>query len=337
MGAKTHRLFSTGQKTGRQWLHKVLLIFTVVLALTSNAVADRSNATKYFPEEVIFGMLNLLKGVNFKDALDTSKIAFDRMITHQRHPDTRIKTMLVSDVHSAARKMRRKELHILILSTGDYLTLRELVPTIPILISSHANTPAEPYLLVAQKGLQLSELADLPRRRLRIEQNASRRIDMAWLESILNKHGLPPANSYFSVIRPAANPARTILPVFFGQAEACLVRQSAFFTMVELNPQVGRKLAVLERSPDFAHTITCVAAYLDEALIGYIIQDAMDMDKIDAGRQLLMIAKINRNFLYKPEYLTEVEKLLTDPSTGLASKGRNERGLSPLSQKERRN
>ena len=47
---------------------------------------------------------------------------------------------------------------------------------------------------------------------------------------------------------------QTVLPVFFGKIDACLVTQKGFKTMGELNPQVNRQLRVLASSPEFVPT-----------------------------------------------------------------------------------
>jgi phosphonate transport system substrate-binding protein len=72
-----------------------------------------------------------------------------------------------------------------------------------------------------------------------------------WLDVELAKKSLPQTTKLVGKITEATKAAKTVLPVFFNQADACLITRRAFDTMVELNPQVGRQLRVIATSPDY--------------------------------------------------------------------------------------
>jgi phosphonate transport system substrate-binding protein len=70
-----------------------------------------------------------------------------------------------------------------------------------------------------------------------------------WLDTVLLEHKLGRAQDFFASISEEPKINKTVLPVFFRKADACMVTRKAFQTMCELNPQLGRQLQVLLASP----------------------------------------------------------------------------------------
>ena len=102
--------------------------------------------------------------------------------------------------------------------------------------------------------------------------------------------------------------SRAILPVYFGQYDACVVDRSSLDVMVELNPQLGAKLAVVAKSPGYLETVVCLrndyTEYRDE-----LISALNEMHTLPTGQQLLMILKVDRLRPYEPRYLETVKAL----------------------------
>jgi phosphonate transport system substrate-binding protein len=71
----------------------------------------------------------------------------------------------------------------------------------------------------------------------------------AWLNTILEEGHFGPSERFFGSVTTDTNVSRGVLPVFFGQTDACLTSQRGFETMYELNPQVAKDLTVAASSP----------------------------------------------------------------------------------------
>jgi phosphonate transport system substrate-binding protein len=71
----------------------------------------------------------------------------------------------------------------------------------------------------------------------------------AWLFAILEEGHYGSAEQFFGSVASDAKLSQVVLPVFFGQAGACLTSKRGFDTMCELNPQLSRDLRVLASSP----------------------------------------------------------------------------------------
>ena len=122
-----------------------------------------------------------------------------------------------------------------------------------------------------------------------------------WLSALLMERGLAPASRFFTAIRLADKPRRAVLPVFFGQADACLISQSAFAVMTELNPQISAKTAILERSPGFVNLLTCATEHMEAGDRQRLVEETVSMHGHSDGQQVLTIIQMKRFFPFEPD------------------------------------
>jgi hypothetical protein len=257
-----------------------------------------------------FGILNTLQGVNMHDA----RVALEMNIHRQSTSgllDVEPKLEIIQDAAAAADLIRQKQLYGLILTGIDYILLREMVAARPLYVASALTAfPVESYILLTSKEIDWAKLSVLAQRRLMVERYDRWDIGRIWLETELNQMQLPKSGTFFTSIQAADKPTHLVLPVFFGQAEACLVTQSTYQTMVELNPQLGRKLQVLMRSPGVIKSLFCVADDLDPRFVAETNRRLQAMHLTEDGQQLLMIFRFKRFFPFRAEDLEATERIL---------------------------
>ena len=90
------------------------------------------------------------------------------------------------------------------------------------------------------------------------------------------------------------NTSKAILQVFFGQADAALVTSQAFDLACELNPQLGRDLAVLAVSQPFVPSAFVFRPGYQGWIREQLEAAIMDLPQTVAGRQLLTTFKCSR-------------------------------------------
>jgi ABC-type phosphate/phosphonate transport system substrate-binding protein len=290
-----------------------ILLMGLMLWAAGSSHAGQSNLSTsspyLYPDVLCCGVLNALNGVNQRDAQVAIEMNFDRLRV-LKNPDFRVKLAFLPDAAMAAKSIEQRKLHLIAITGIEFIRLRSLVGVTPIAVSSKVSeSPLEPYVLLSRKGISFDDLMAMDQRRLIVESNKANHLGRVWLETALHEKGLPRSTAFFTSFEVAAKPTRMVLPVFFGQAEACLVPKSTFDTMVELNPQVGQKLQTLIQSPGFIQNLVCIADYLAPQLVTEIKKTMLTMSKTESGRQLMVIFQIQRNFIYKPEYLIETERI----------------------------
>jgi hypothetical protein len=252
-------------------------------------------------------MADLLRSVNAKDAVGAIRFNW---IHHLKRAFSGFDPQfeILPDLDSAAQRIRNNRLHGLAMDITQYLSLREQANLKPVFSFSTSTRPLETYVLLVRRDTNWRRLRTQSSRRLMTEKMDHPNIGRMWLETVLRERQLPAGGAYFTQITSASKPARIILPVFFRQADACLVLESAYQTMVELNPQISQQLTVLARSPGFITSIGCATELISDQLIDRFIEKSV-YDSTENGRQLLLIFHVKKIFAFQPEYLSHTEKV----------------------------
>lgn len=146
------------------------------------------------------------------------------------------------------RRAHTGQFDVVALNVEEY---RQIADTLdPTEIVSEAGAQSlEQYLLLVRRNKGIQQLGDLRGRRLLVLKGPKMCVASAWLSTILDEGRLGLSEQFFNTVTTEPKASRVILPVFFGQSEACLTSKRAFDMMCELNPQVGKELTSIATSP----------------------------------------------------------------------------------------
>ena len=197
----------------------------------------------------------------------------------------------LAEMRESAQQGRQKILGLL---TEDYLQLREDVALDPVLIPEKSGEITERYLLLVHVDSGLDELAHLRGKDLLVQAGTQMGMANTWLEGALLAAGLPESGTFFRPVRTRRRLSRVLLPVFFEQADACLVSQSGFDTMTELNPQVGRRLKAIASSAGVVPSVTCMRADFTGLNRRRLENAYLEAHLHPAGQQALMLFRFDR-------------------------------------------
>lgn len=134
-------------------------------------------------------------------------------------------------------------------TTLDYIPFAAAID--PNLVLVNATGQGQVYQLLVNSKSSIRAVADLRGKSLNLFRHANTCLAMDWVDTLLGGLNLGSGERFFSAVTPVPKLSRTVLPVFFGQADACLVTESSFRTMCELNPQLGVSLRVVAASPGY--------------------------------------------------------------------------------------
>jgi phosphonate transport system substrate-binding protein len=119
-------------------------------------------------------------------------------------------------------------------------------------------------------------------------------MSMAWLESALLDASLGPASAHFGLITRVGKPARAVLPVFFGQQDACLISRYGYELMVELNPQIGSVLTAMAISPPLMHAIMVFDRQFSPDDRPAVLRALLSLQDTPRGQQVMSVFSIDR-------------------------------------------
>jgi len=146
------------------------------------------------------------------------------------------------------RRTRGGQFDCVALNVVEYRQIADLLDGSQIIAEGGA-AGLEQYVLLAKRTGGIQHLGDLRGRRVCMLKGPKMCVASAWLSTILDEAHLGSSEQFLGVVTTDTKASRVVLPVFFGQADACLTTKRSFDTMGELNPQVAKDLTVIASSP----------------------------------------------------------------------------------------
>lgn len=189
---------------------------------------------------------------------------------------------------------RNSQLDIVALQAVEYLALRREIDLEGISVSVGEETEGLRACLLVRQDARIQRLEQLSGCVFKMETAAAGEVGPLWLDTILMEHDLPRSGEFFSIVQRVYTPSKAVLPVFFGQAEACLVRHEAFSTMTELNPQLGRELKILRSSPVYVSGLLCFLPSFKHPDRERVRQSVLSLEQSAPGRQIMELFRTMR-------------------------------------------
>ncbi len=205
--------------------------------------------------------------------------------------------------------LRTKKIDLVVLISGEYLELREKVPLEPLFIPVKGKDLYDRLVLVVRKDSGFRSLAELKGKTLFKQRNLN---DDLWLDTLLMRQGVRNPKRFFSNAREMTKPSASIFAVFFRKADACIVTQRSLRVMAELNPQLSSDLLVLEESPPWPTSIIAVRKGLPTQYQETIQEVLGTLDQNIQGKQLLTLFRMDSLVPFRPEYLSQLERLFRE-------------------------
>jgi ABC-type phosphate/phosphonate transport system substrate-binding protein len=197
--------------------------------------------------------------------------------------------ILFENIDEIKEGLSKDKLDYIAITTQEYAEVRDLLTCDIVTVSVTSNSINEEYLLLVSINSGKDNLLDLKGKKLLMVNSSRLSLAMVWLDTILLTKGMEPADKYFGVIDSEKSAGKVILPVFFNQADACVVTRTMYNTMVELNPQIAQRLKAIEVSPPLIPSFFCFTKNSDVNVREKVLKEISRWHLSSFGKQSLIL------------------------------------------------
>jgi len=217
------------------------------------------------------------------------------------------------DMPSLINALKTGKINAAAIPCVDYIIIsREKLAVVPILVPTREEDVLETYILLVHRHSELTDLSGLESRNLIIEKGERGRIALLWLDTLLLRRGLPESRNFLRFVRMVDKVSQAVLPVFFRQADACIVTLDSWKTLCELNPQLKKQLHILEQSPGYLGAVFVMKKNLPLQNRERFVKYALAAQAKTELKQILMLFRFNHLAKFKQSYLKTIEALVKE-------------------------
>lgn len=213
-----------------------------------------------------------------------------------------------------AKEIKDGKVQVACLPPEQFMDMRKHVQLDPLLVTATSIGTESELLLLVRKDSGIRSLKGLKSKTIILSQqkNVSNSFSRIWLETLLLQLGHHDIDKYFSFVKVTSTTSQVVLPVFFRQADACVVTRQFFDLTAELNPQVARELTAIAHIGNLAQGIISVDTKVPREARQKMKEAFMALNKSPDGRQLLMLFQVTSFMPFRPGYLKATEALYAE-------------------------
>ncbi len=226
---------------------------TALVAWLSTVPATAADANQTNPPAPVVIHIGIApgtwSGVNPNDGKAAISV-WAKTILEQSQINAAVDTQLFETPEEMHQALKNGSIDAVSMLTDQFLTLDPELQPAEVFLATKDHLMTEQYVLLVQCDGGINQVAGLAGRKLVLEANARTSLASQWLDVLLARSSLGPAEQVLGTMTKIESPSKAVLQVFFHQADACLVTSNVFDLACELNPQLRKELRVLAVSPE---------------------------------------------------------------------------------------
>lgn len=264
------------------WL--TMLVFCVLL------LAGRPGVQKVEGKEMVrFGFVQTIMGTINENDVKAALGVWIKGLTKEMNIPVAVTIRLYATISEIESDLAEDRVDVLYITTPQFSALLSLMAKDALLTVKQFGTITEAYVLLVHRDSPASEVRDLKGKNLLVLDNARTSMSLNWLNVFLSEKGLGKPGRHFKNYKRVNKINNAVLPVFFRQADACLVTEKGFEVMAELNPQIARQMKIVATSPLYIPVVLGFRKTYQSLVKQMVMKNFQEMIDSSSGSQLLTI------------------------------------------------
>lgn len=265
------------------------LVFLLIAGVCGTVFASNAES-----RPLRLGMTSsLFNGRNENDILAALKV-WAEVLTQERNVNMDSNIILFTSLDEAKAAVEAGSVDSLTLLISEYADISDGLLGGPFLRDETDGTVFDEFVVLSARTDSSWSWSDLRGKKIGVYDAPNVTIALNWLNAQLAGAGLGPVDQEAAVLNRNPKISSSVLSVFFGNSDACLVSRKGFEMMVELNPQVGEMVSVVASSPPILSSIFCFRSDLAEHEKADFAREITQLQETLTGQQVLCVFHADR-------------------------------------------
>lgn len=196
-----------------------------------------------------------------------------------------VKSYLYEDFNKMAKDINANKLDYITASGLDFVMYFDMSKLTNGFRQGYLDGSKEVFIILVLKDSTINKVSELYGKKIAIQKNDT--IAKLYVENkILEKH-----NKLNVIFDLYPTKQRALLKLFFGKVDAAIITNKSFELITELNPQIGKKVKVIETTNITAKNFGFLHKSLSEKSRILINEQVRSLHKTTRGKQILNIFK----------------------------------------------
>jgi ABC-type phosphate/phosphonate transport system substrate-binding protein len=228
------------------------------------------------------GSTNGLRNTTQQDAEITFNTLLDDVLKNSNLKLNIIVLPTTDDLYAAFDK---GEIDGLFGSAKEYFPREDKMSEETMALGFKGTGVKQRFFIVVRKEDGVTQIKDLKNKRITLAKGQD--IEAVFFNTLLLRQKLPEIRGFFAEVRDAKNPNIALMDVFFSKSDVTIVRENEFVTATELNPQLGKKLVIIEKSDPYVPAMGSVRKNLTKGTVTQLVDALKKIYGTETGRKVL--------------------------------------------------